>query len=78
MTFASVAAADELRRRSADGREVLAIGRTRGLTRADLAWNRATAPIEIDPVDGFVSLAGRQLAVEPATEVPLSRRYLLR
>ena len=78
VTFASVAAADELRRRSTDGREVLAVGRTRGLTRADLAWNRARAPIDVDPVDGFVSLAGRQLAVEPATEVPLSRRYLLR
>jgi urease alpha subunit len=57
---------------------VVAIGRTRGLTRDDLALNRATTPIEIDPVDGFVSLAGRHLAVEPVGEVPLSRRYLLR
>ena len=40
--------------------------------------NRATAPIEVDPVDGRVSLAGRPLATEPLTEVPLSRRYLLR
>ena len=31
---------------------------TRGLTRADLARNRATAPIEIDPVDGHVTLRG--------------------
>jgi urease subunit alpha len=76
--FASAAAADELRSRSTDRREVVAIGRTRGLTREDLVLNRATAPIEIDPIDGFVSLAGRHLAVEPVTEVPLSRRYLLR
>ena len=31
---------------------VVPIGRTRGLTRADLWLNRATAPIEIDPADG--------------------------
>jgi urease subunit alpha len=78
VTFAAASAVDGLRRRSTDGREIVAIGRTRGLTRADLALNRATVPIEIDPVDGFVSLAGRELAVEPVTEVPLSRRYLLR
>jgi urease subunit alpha len=78
VTFASSTVVDGLRRRSTDGREVVAIGRTRGLTREDLAMNRATAPIDIDPVDGFVSLAGRHLAVDPVTEVPLSRRYLLR
>ena len=78
VTFASAAAADGLRRGSTSGREIVPIGRTRGLTRDDLAWNRATAPIEIDPVDGFVSLGGRHLAVEPVNEVPLSRRYLLR
>jgi urease subunit alpha len=78
VTFASVAAADGLRRSSTTGREVVAIGRTRGLTRADLVLNRTTAPIEIDPIDGFVSLAGRHLAVEAVNEVPLSRRYLLR
>ncbi|HTG40153.1 MAG TPA: amidohydrolase family protein, partial [Methylomirabilota bacterium] len=78
VTFVSAAAADDRRRRSTDGREVVAIGRTRGLTRDDLVRNRATTPIEIDPVDGFVSLAGRHLAVEPVSDVPLSRRYLLR
>jgi urease subunit alpha len=50
----------------------------RGLTRASLARNRATAAIEIDPVDARVTLAGRALAIEPATELPLSRRYFLR
>ena len=32
----------------------------------------------VDPVDGTVTLAGRVLASEPVTEVPLSRRYFLR
>jgi urease subunit alpha len=67
-----------LRRRLDTGRELIAIGGCRGLTRASLALNRATAPIEVDPVDGRVRLDGRALAAEPVTEVPLSRRYLLR
>jgi urease alpha subunit len=54
------------------------IGRTRGLSRDDLWSNRATAPIEVDPVDGKVTLDGKPLAFGPVDEVPLSRRYFLR
>lgn len=68
-------AAERLRR---GGRTLAPIGRTRGLTRDDLARNRATSPVEIDPHDGRVSLDGRPLAVDPVAEVPLSRRYFLR
>lgn len=50
----------------------------RGLTRTSLARNRAVAPIEIDLADGRVTLAGRPLAIEPATDLPLNRRYWLR
>ncbi len=67
-----------LRRRSVGGRDVLAIGRTRDLTRSDLWLNRATAPIEIDPTDGRVTLDGRPLALDPVDDLPLSRRYFLR
>jgi urease alpha subunit len=56
----------------------VAIGGCRGLTRDRLLLNRATAPIEVDPGDGRVTLAGRALAAEPVTSVPLSRRYFLR
>jgi urease subunit alpha len=78
VTFAAPGAGTGLARRLQSGREVVEIGRTRGLTRSDLARNRATAPIEIDPRDGTVTLDGRRLAVEPATDLPLNRRYLLR
>ena len=78
VTFSSAAAMNAMRRRSTGGREVLAIGRTRGLTRADLWLNRATAPIEIDVTDGRVTLDGRPLAIDPVDELPLSRRYFLR
>ncbi len=67
-----------LRRRLDTGRELLAVAGCRGLTRASLALNRATAQVHVDPADGRVTLAGRPLATEPLTEVPLSRRYFLR
>jgi urease subunit alpha len=78
VTFASDVAAAALRRRSAAGREVVAIGRTRGITRSDLWMNRTAPPIEVDPRDGRVTLDGRPLAFGPVEEVPLSRRYFLR
>jgi urease alpha subunit len=40
--------------------------------------NRVAVPVEIDPSDGRVTLDGRELAVEPATDLPLNRRYWLR
>jgi urease subunit alpha len=78
VTFSSEVAAGDLRRRSVGGRELVAIGRTRGLTRADLWRNRATASIEIDVTDGHVTLDDRALAIDPVDELPLSRRYFLR
>jgi urease subunit alpha len=79
LTFVSGAVdADALAHRLGTRRRIVPVRRCRGLTRADLRWNRAMAPIEIDPGDGRVSLAGRLLAVEPATDLPLNRRYFLR
>jgi urease subunit alpha len=79
LLFVSGAAdAAGLRRRLATQREIVAVRGVRGLTRASLARNQATAAIEISPVDGAVTLAGRPLAAEPATELPLNRRYFLR
>lgn len=62
----------------AAGRMVEAVHGTRGLTRHDLALNRATAAIEIDTADGRVTLAGRPLAADPVSDLPLNRRYFLR
>jgi urease subunit alpha len=67
-----------LARRLDTGRELIAISGTRSLTRESLVQNRATAPIDVDPGDGRVTLAGLPLAAEPVSEVPLSRRYFLR
>jgi urease subunit alpha len=78
VTFAAPGAGRALGRRLGARREVVEIGRTRALTRADLWSNRATAAVEIDPRDGTVTLDGRRLAVDPVSELPLNRRYLLR
>jgi urease subunit alpha len=80
-TFVSARGAADLSLRTrleASGRSVVAVSGTRGLSRDSLARNRATAPIEVDPTDGRVTLAGRPLEVEPVTDLPLNRRYLLR
>jgi urease alpha subunit len=42
-----------------------------------MVHNTAVLPVEVDSGDGTVTLEGRVLAVEPVSEVPLSRRYLL-
>ena len=78
LTFAAPGTGRALARRSRLSRPVVEIGRTRGLTRADLAMNTATAAIEIDPLDGRVMLGGRDLAVEPVVDLPLNRAYWLR
>lgn len=67
-----------LSRRLGTRRRLVAVRGCRGLTRADLVRNRVTAPVEIDVVDGRVTLAGRSLAVEPVDELPLDRRYFVR
>jgi urease subunit alpha len=58
-------------------RTYLPVTHTRGLTRSDLQLNRATAAIEVDPVDGTVTLDGRVLAVAPSTDLPLNRAHFL-
>ena len=67
-----------LARRLGTRRALVAVAGQRGLTRTSLFANRAAPQVEIDVRTGAVSLDGRRLAVDPVTEVPLSRRYLLR
>jgi urease alpha subunit len=50
----------------------------RGVRRDSLVANREAPPIETDAADGTVRLDGRVLRCEPAAEVRLNRRYLLR
>lgn len=67
-----------LRRRLDSRRAFIAVAGCRGLTRAALAWNRATSDVVVDPPTGRVTLGGLPLEAEPATDLPLNRRYFLR
>ena len=58
-------------------RQFVAVKGTRGLTRANLHLNRATAAVDVDPSDGTVTLDGQILAVAPATSLPLNRAHFL-
>jgi urease subunit alpha len=49
---------------------------TRGIDRGDLLANTASVPVEVDD-DGTVRAGDRVLAVEPARDLPLNRRYRL-
>ena len=69
---------DVLARRLGTRRTLVPVAGCRGLTRASLHANRASPQVDIDIRTGAVSLGGRLLAVDPVSEVPLSRRYLLR
>jgi urease subunit alpha len=77
-TFVSEAALEAgIRERLGSRRRFVAVRGTRGLTREAFVANRAVPAIGVDRRDGSVTLDGRRLAVEPVSEVPLSRRYLL-
>jgi urease subunit alpha len=79
VTFVSSAAdRPRLALRLRTARPLVAVSGVRGLSRSSLHANRAVAPVDINLESGAVALAGHMLAVEPVTEVPLSRRYLLR
>ena len=79
VTFASEAGLRSgLAARLGGRRRVVPVHGCRDLSRSSLALNRAVVPIDIDPLDGRVTLDGERLAVDPVREVPLSRRYLFR
>jgi urease subunit alpha len=69
--------ATDFARKLGSSRTFVAVKRTRGLSRADLHLNKSTAAVEVDPVDGTVTLEGRVLAVPPATDLRLNRSHFL-
>jgi urease subunit alpha len=66
-----------IRERLGSRRRFAAVSGTRAATRASLVHNTAVPHVEVDPVDGTVTLEGEVLATDPVSEIPLSRRYLL-
>jgi urease subunit alpha len=78
LTFVSQAALDDgVAPKIGSRRRFVAVRGTRSIRRADLTAGRACPQVDVDTVDGTVSLDGRILAAPPVSSVPLSRRYLL-
>jgi len=77
-TFVSAsAAAAGIGQRLGSRRRFVAVNDTRSVRRGALVANTAVMPVDVDPSNGTVRLGGRVLRAEPASQVPLSRRYLL-
>jgi urease subunit alpha len=77
-TFVSTASLEAgIREHVGSRRRFAAVTGTRAAARGSMVHNTAVPPIEVDSVDGTVTLDGRVLAVDPVADVPLSRRYLL-
>src|SRR4029450_9136189 len=77
-TFVSGAALEGgIRQRPGRRGRFVAVPGPRSVPRGSLLRNTAVPPIRVDPADGTVTLDGRVLAVDPVSEVPLNRRYLL-
>ena len=49
----------------------------RGLSKADMVANCATPTVEVDPAAKVVRVDGAPVELEPATELPLNRAFLL-
>jgi urease subunit alpha len=58
-------------------RRVEAVRNTRTIGKKDMIHNSATPKIEVDPQTYEVRADGVLLTCEPATELPLARRYFL-
>jgi urease subunit alpha len=78
VTFASRAAVDAgLGRRLGLAKSLVAVRNCRSIGKADMIRNSATPNIEVDPETYEVRADGELLACDPATELPLARRYFL-
>jgi urease subunit alpha len=77
-TFVSRAALEAgIRERLGSRRRFTTVHGTRSVVRGSLVRNSEVPLIDVHPESGTVTLDGNILAVDPTTEVPLSRRYLL-
>jgi urease subunit alpha len=78
VTFVSQAAVDAgLAARLGVAKELVAVGGTRKLTKADMVHNSATPSIAVDPETYEVRVDGDIITCEPATVLPMAQRYFL-
>ncbi|MCS6772274.1 MAG: urease subunit alpha [Kiritimatiellae bacterium] len=77
-TFISQSAYDaDLHGRLGLKKRITPVLRTRKLSKLDMVWNDSLPKIEVDPETYTVKADGELLTCEPATELPMARRYFL-
>jgi urease subunit alpha len=59
-------------------KSLLPVGGTRKLTKRDMLWNDYCPNIRVDPATFDVFVNDELATCEPARELPLARRYMLR
>ncbi|MFF7777398.1 urease subunit alpha [Streptomyces tanashiensis] len=74
---ARAAIEDDLPRRLGLHKEFVAIGSTRGVTKADMRENDAMPRVEVDADTFSVSIDGETVEPAPAAELPMAQRYFL-
>jgi urease subunit alpha len=78
LTFVSAAAlAASVDRRFGLAKDIVAVGDTRSVRKADMRLNSYTPTIEVDPENYRVRADGILLTCEPAQVLPLAQRYFL-
>lgn len=58
-------------------KRIVAVRNTRKISKASMVWNDAMPRIEVDPETYVVRADGEVLTCEPASELPMARRYFL-
>lgn len=59
------------------GKRIEAVRKCRGIGKADMKLNDALPKITVDPKTYRVTADGEEIAVKPASKLPLARRYSL-
>jgi urease subunit alpha len=78
VAFVAPAAIDDgLADRLSINRPLVPVGNVRGRGKADMPENTALPHIEVDPNTYAVKIDGELIEHEPATELPMTQRYLL-
>lgn len=78
VSFVSNAAlGEDIPNRLGLAKEVMAVSRTRSVTKKDMMLNYATPVMEVDPETYEVRADGEALICEPAQELSLAQRYFL-
>ena len=78
ITFVSQASLDAgLQKRLRGYRQLQPVRNTRTVGKKNMLFNDATPPVRVHPVTHEVTINGEKIGIEPLSNVPLSRLYIV-